>query len=44
MDLHDPLCTVKARAALPSQARKLTAERTAFILDKLEDTGNGAAS
>jgi predicted ATP-grasp superfamily ATP-dependent carboligase len=44
LDLHDPLCTVKARAALPAQARLLAAERTAFILDKLEDIGNGAAS
>jgi predicted ATP-grasp superfamily ATP-dependent carboligase len=44
LHLDEPLCTVKARAALPSQARKLVAERTAFILDNLELIGNGAAS
>ncbi|WOJ88936.1 ATP-grasp domain-containing protein [Methylocapsa polymorpha] len=44
LHLNDPLCTIKARAALPSQARMLLEERTAFILDELEHIGNGAAS
>nr|CAJ01587.1 conserved hypothetical protein [Methylocapsa acidiphila] len=44
LNLDDPLCTVKAHAALPGDARKLIAERTAFILDNLEHIGNGAAS
>lgn len=44
LESNDPFCTVKAQAALPSQARRLMDERTAFILDKLEHTGKGAAS
>jgi len=44
LHLNDPLCTIKARAALPSQARMLMEERTAFILDELEHIGNGAPS
>lgn len=42
--LHDPLCTVRARAAEPSRARLLMDERTAFILDKIEHLGTGATS
>ncbi len=44
LHLDAPLCTVKARAALPAQARKLMAKRTAIILDNLELIDNGAAS
>jgi predicted ATP-grasp superfamily ATP-dependent carboligase len=41
---HDPLCTVRARAAKPSRARVLMDERTAFILDKIDHLGTGATS
>ena len=41
---HEPLCTVRARAAEPSRARVLMDERTAFILDKIEHLGTGATS
>jgi uncharacterized protein len=33
---HDPLCTIKARAAKPSHARALVNVRTNLILDRLE--------
>lgn len=33
---HDPLCTVKARAAKPSRARALVDQRTNMILDRVE--------
>jgi predicted ATP-grasp superfamily ATP-dependent carboligase len=33
---HDPLCTVKARAASPRRARMLMDQRTNLILDKLD--------
>jgi predicted ATP-grasp superfamily ATP-dependent carboligase len=37
---HDPLCTIKARAAEPSRARALAGKRAALILDRLEHIQN----
>lgn len=33
---HDPLCTIKARAAEPSSARSLAEERTNLLLERLD--------
>lgn len=40
----DPICTIRARAEEPEQARRLLDERTAFILDVIDHMGKGAAS
>jgi uncharacterized protein len=37
---HDPLCTIKARAANPRRARALVDARTKLILGRLEHTQN----
>ncbi|MGH6935404.1 MAG: ATP-grasp domain-containing protein [Methylocella sp.] len=37
---HDPLCTIKARAATRQRARALVDARTNFILGRLEQTQN----
>jgi predicted ATP-grasp superfamily ATP-dependent carboligase len=37
---YDPLCTIKARAAMPRRARTLVDARTKLILGRLEDIQN----
>ncbi len=44
LGLYDPLCTIKASAAEPATARDLVEERTALILEKIDDLGTGATS